>query len=292
MISTVAVSRSRVGGPRRSIRRHSEPPAHYALQESYAPANQKRAAGAIGTVVAIAGPMSGQYASAGDQIKKGAEMAIADINARGGVLGQKLVLEVGDDACDPKQAVAVANQMVNKKIAFMHGHWCSSSTIPASEVYLESNILMATVSTNPKVTDHDGGQAVAIQTQLNFSRDMEREADRVGYGVATQAGFEPAGFVSMFEKLQQASRLNDSGGFPYLRSHPLTTERMADMQGRQQLLPARIAASVSATACGPVSNFSGVRIRSNSSRPAPSMLILISRAARTLMKSVDVNWLP
>ena len=84
-----------------------------------------------------------------------------------------------------------------------------------------------------------GGQAVAVQTQLNFSRDMEREADRVGYGVATQAGFEPAGFVSMFEKLQQASRLNDSGGFPYLRSHPLTSERIADMQARQQLLPAR-----------------------------------------------------
>ena len=114
------------------------------------------------TVVAIAGPMSGQYASAGDQIKKGAEMAIADINARGGVLGQKLVLEVGDDACDPKQAVAVANQMVNKKIAFMHGHWCSSSTIPASEVYLESNILMATVSTNPKVTDRGLKNVFAI----------------------------------------------------------------------------------------------------------------------------------
>jgi predicted Zn-dependent protease len=84
-----------------------------------------------------------------------------------------------------------------------------------------------------------GGQAVAVQTQLNFSRDMEREADRVGYGVATQAGFEPGGFVAMFEKLQHASRLNDSGGFPYLRSHPLTTERIADMQSRQQLLPAR-----------------------------------------------------
>ena len=105
------------------------------------------------TVVAIAGPMSGQYASAGDQIRKGAEMAIADINARGGVLGEKLKLEVGDDACDPKQAVAVANQMVNKKIAFMHGHWCSSSTIPASEVYVESDIPMATVSTNPQVTE-------------------------------------------------------------------------------------------------------------------------------------------
>jgi predicted Zn-dependent protease len=88
-----------------------------------------------------------------------------------------------------------------------------------------------------------GGQAAAVQTQLNFSRDMEREADRVGYAVAAQAGFEPAGFVSMFEKLQQAARLNDSGGYPYLRSHPLTTERIADMQARQQLLPARISAA-------------------------------------------------
>ena len=77
-----------------------------------------------------------------------------------------------------------------------------------------------------------GGQAVAAQNQLNFSRDMEREADRVGFGVMTQAGFEPTAFVSMFEKLQQASRLNDNGAFPYLRSHPLTTERVADMQAR------------------------------------------------------------
>jgi predicted Zn-dependent protease len=77
-----------------------------------------------------------------------------------------------------------------------------------------------------------GGQAAAVQSQLNYSRDMEREADRIGYGVQTQAGFAPQGFVSMFEKLQQSSRLNDSGGFPYLRSHPLTTERIADMQSR------------------------------------------------------------
>ena len=77
-----------------------------------------------------------------------------------------------------------------------------------------------------------GGQAVAVQNQLNFSRDMEREADRVGFGVMTQAGFAPQGFVSMFDKLQQASRLNDNGAYPYLRSHPLTTERIADMQAR------------------------------------------------------------
>ena len=77
-----------------------------------------------------------------------------------------------------------------------------------------------------------GGQAAAQQNQLNFSRDMEREADRVGYGVVTQAGFQGQGFVGMFEKLQQNSRLSDSGAYPYLRSHPLTTERMSDMQGR------------------------------------------------------------
>lgn len=81
-----------------------------------------------------------------------------------------------------------------------------------------------------------GGQAAAIQSQLNFSRDMEREADRVGFGVLTQAGYDPHGFVTMFDKLQQASRLNDNGSFPYLRTHPLTTERIAEMQSRQQLV--------------------------------------------------------
>lgn len=80
-----------------------------------------------------------------------------------------------------------------------------------------------------------GGQAVAMQNQLNFSRDMEREADRVGFGVMADAGFDKQGFASMFDKLQQASRLNDNGSFPYLRSHPLTTERIAEVKGRLQL---------------------------------------------------------
>ena len=92
-------------------------------------------------------------------------------------------------------------------------------------------------SKNPQVANAllTGGQAVAAQSQLNFSRDMEREADRVGYGIMTGGGFDPRGMATMFEKLQQASRLNDSGGFPYLRSHPLTTERLGDAQARFQL---------------------------------------------------------
>ena len=91
-----------------------------------------------------------------------------------------------------------------------------------------------------------GSQAVGAQSQLNFSRDMEREADRVGFAIATQAGFAQQGFVSMFGKLQQASRLNDSGHFPYLRSHPLSTERMADMQSRIELPDAAAPASPAA----------------------------------------------
>lgn len=80
-----------------------------------------------------------------------------------------------------------------------------------------------------------GGQAAAVQSQLSYSRDMEREADRVGYGILVDAGYDPRGFVGMFGKLQHAAGLNDNGAFPYLRSHPLTSERIADMQTRQQL---------------------------------------------------------
>ena len=111
--------------------------------------------------IATAGPMTGQYATFGAQMQAGAEQAVADINAKGGVLGQQLVLEVGDDACDPKQAVAVANQMAGKGIALMAGHFCSGSSIPASSVYADSNIIqISPASTNPKFTDERPGPGV------------------------------------------------------------------------------------------------------------------------------------
>lgn len=105
-------------------------------------------------VIATAGPMTGQYATFGEQMKKGAEQAVKDINEAGGVLGEDLVLEIGDDACDPKQAVAVANQMVNNDVVFMAGHFCSGSSIPASQVYNEEGILqISPASTNPQLTE-------------------------------------------------------------------------------------------------------------------------------------------
>jgi predicted Zn-dependent protease len=79
-----------------------------------------------------------------------------------------------------------------------------------------------------------GSQAAGAQAQLNFSRDMEREADRIGYQVMQDAQFNVQGFVGMFDKLAQANRINDNGSFPYLRTHPLTSERIGDMQSRVQ----------------------------------------------------------
>ena len=89
-----------------------------------------------------------------------------------------------------------------------------------------------------------GSQALAAQGQLNFSRDMEREADRVGYQVMTGAGFAPGGMAAMFEKLEQSSRLNDSGGYPYLRSHPLTSERIGEAKARMGTAPPAAPVSV------------------------------------------------
>jgi predicted Zn-dependent protease len=89
-----------------------------------------------------------------------------------------------------------------------------------------------------------GSQALAVQGQLNFSRDMEREADRVGWQVMTGAGFSPGGMASMFEKLDQSSRLNDAGGYPYLRSHPLTSERIGEARARMGAAPQAPAVSV------------------------------------------------
>jgi predicted Zn-dependent protease len=89
-----------------------------------------------------------------------------------------------------------------------------------------------------------GGQAVAVQGQLNFSRDAEREADRIGFGVLTQAGFAPGGMAAMFEKLEHSSRLNDSGGFPYLRTHPLNAERIGEARSRLGAAPPTAPASV------------------------------------------------
>ncbi|GAA0848699.1 MAG: leucine ABC transporter subunit substrate-binding protein LivK [Cupriavidus sp.] len=104
--------------------------------------------------IAIAGPMSGSVAQYGDMVKAGALTAIEQINAAGGANGNKFEAVMMDDACEPKQAVAVANKIVSQGIHYVIGHVCSGSTIPASDIYENEGIVMVTPSaTAPQLTE-------------------------------------------------------------------------------------------------------------------------------------------
>jgi len=102
----------------------------------------------------VGGPITGPNAAFGAQLKNGTEQAVEDINAAGGVLGQKITVTVGDDVSDPKQGVSVANKFVGDGVKWVVGHFNSGVTMPASEVYAENGILMISPSaTNPKITE-------------------------------------------------------------------------------------------------------------------------------------------
>ncbi|WP_237153555.1 branched-chain amino acid ABC transporter substrate-binding protein [Oryzibacter oryziterrae] len=105
-------------------------------------------------LIGVAGPLTGPNAAFGAQLQKGAEQAAADINAAGGINGEKVVLEFGDDVSDPKQGVSVANKFVGDGVKFVIGHFNSGVSIPASEVYAENGIMEITPSaTNPVFTE-------------------------------------------------------------------------------------------------------------------------------------------
>ncbi len=104
--------------------------------------------------IALAGPVTGPVAQYGDMQSMGALMAIEQINKAGGVNGSMLEAVTYDDACDPKQAVAVANKIVNDGIQFVVGHLCSGSSQPAADIYDEEGIMMITAaSTAPELTE-------------------------------------------------------------------------------------------------------------------------------------------
>src|SRR6202521_2413600 len=142
--------------------------------------------------IAVAGPMTGGESAFGRQMKNGAEQAVADFNAAGGVLGKKLALEIGDDACDPKQARSVAEKFASAKIPFVAGHYCSSSSIPASEAYADGNVLQITpASTNPLFTE---------RKLWNVARVCGRD---------DQQGLVAADYIAKFYKGKNVAILND-----------------------------------------------------------------------------------
>lgn len=130
--------------------------------------------------IGVAGPFTGANAAFGEQLWTGATEAAAVINAKGGINGKQITLIKADDACEPKQAVAVANRLVDQdKVAAVVGHFCSSSTIPASEIYDEADILsMATGSTNPEVTER------GLPTVTRICGRDDQQAEVIGKFIA------------------------------------------------------------------------------------------------------------
>ncbi len=145
----------------------------------------------------VGGPMTGGVAAFGAQLRQGVEQAVADINAQGGILGQKIELYIGDDRADPREGVSVANKFVADGVKFVVGHFNSGVTMPASDVYQENGMLVITpAATNPKVTersmwnifrvcgrdDQQGGLAGALIAQRFKGKRVAIVHDKTTYG--------------------------------------------------------------------------------------------------------------
>jgi predicted Zn-dependent protease len=206
------------------------------------------------------------------QVIVGRESTVNAFSLPGGYFGLNTGL-LGVVASRDELASVLAHEMshvLQRHIARMLGQQARQTPLLLAAMVL--GMVAATRNPQAGAALAVSGQAAMIQRQLNFSRDMEREADRIGFGILAQAGFVPEGFTGMFEKLQNASRINDNGDWPYLRSHPLTTERMADMQQRVQSLAHRHAPDPSGPGSAPAQAGSG--------NPAAADLEALLMAAR------------
>jgi len=111
--------------------------------------------------VAVAGPMNGQFAAFGDQMRAGAEQAVVDLNMAGGVLGEPLILDVVDDGCEETRATAAANQLIGRGVSMVVGHVCFGASVPASEVYSKAGIVQISPATTlPEFTDMRPGPGI------------------------------------------------------------------------------------------------------------------------------------
>ncbi|RYF41427.1 MAG: branched-chain amino acid ABC transporter substrate-binding protein, partial [Cytophagaceae bacterium] len=150
------------------------------------------------------------------QLWKGAEQAVADINKAGGINGRMLRAVKADDACLPAQAKSVANKLVNTdKVNAVVGHFCSSSTIPAADIYRENNVLMITpASTNPRVTEDPSYQPKDCKSVTDAKKKEQCELNNYSVVMRTcgrddQQGTEAANFIVNKLKAKNVAVIHD-----------------------------------------------------------------------------------
>ncbi len=147
--------------------------------------------------IGAAGPMTGDQSKMGIDLRNGVELAIAEWNAKGPLLGKTIQLVPGDDQADPKQAVSIANKFVNQKVNAVVGHWNSNCSINASPYYHSANMVaISPASTNPRLTqqgfktvfrvcgtdDQQGGVAAEFALRTLKPRTIAIVHDKTTYG--------------------------------------------------------------------------------------------------------------
>ena len=178
--------------------------------------------------IAVVGPETGQFRVLGEQMRLGAALAVADINAAGGINGELLVLETGNDLCEADRATAVANQMVGRNVIAVIGHLCSGASIAASQVYNNAAVIqISPASASPAFTDNRPDPAGGTYRLYGREDDQPKIAgqflarnfgdrrvafvhDESGYGKgladATRTAFEAAGGMPVFVRSYKAER--------------------------------------------------------------------------------------
>ncbi len=193
--------------------------------------------------IAVVGPETGQFRALGEQMRLGAALAVADINGAGGINGERLILETGNDLCEADRATAVANQMVGRNVVAVIGHICSAASIAASQVYNNAAVIqISPASASPAFTDNRPDPAGGTYRLYGREDDQPKIAgqflarrhgdqkiafvhDGSGYGKgladATRTAFEAAGGFPAFVKGYEAGRNDYSALVRTLKSQKI-----------------------------------------------------------------------
>ena len=190
-------------------------------------------AAAAEVLIGVAGPMTGKNAWFGEQMERGAALAVADLNAAGGVLGQQVQLITADDFCDPEQAVAAAKKLVSDGVIFVVGHFCSGASIPASEIYEAAGVLqISPASTQPDVDRAGPCQRFPRHQPRRCGRHRDRQLP--GRSLARQEDRDPPRQHDLWKGVAEETKKQLEPSWPDGSNLPGLRPREGQLWGRNR----------------------------------------------------------